>query len=457
MSAIETEVPIKLCGLEPAQLIEFKTAAKLETFAGLTADVLPPVVVDTALARHELGESWQWCAPQLFLDASNGAVLGAACYLNSPQDGAVAVGYGVTPEYQGHGIATEGLRLLTAQAFASGAVWAVTAETSPQNQASIRVLEKNGFVQVGTRIDEEDGQLLQWRLMGFGYKIRETRDFNFETWESLESFINNELMPWWHELTEKPVLPVNKELVPLFRGQANSEWRLETTLERAIKNREAIECKLIQVAEYFKIMQETMPKFGAVSGRSWDLPESTSIADICGKFAPSKQELAFMVYVRHVGFASPLLDWTSALNVAAFFAFDKKQESSEKADKVAIWVHVADTGNGQNSGSPAVRCIGPKIATHPRHVAQQAQYSVGLNKEADGTLSYASMHKFFFDRRRPVESGHLILKLTLPVSERAKVLEYLDERGINEESLMRPEDVLARALKEEYFSSAKSF
>ena len=164
MSAIESEVPIKLCGLEPAQLIEFKTAAKLEAFAGLTADVLPPVVVDTALARLEQGESWQWCAPQLFLDASNGAVLGAACYLNSPQDGAVAVGYGVDPEHQGHGIATEGLRLLAAQAFASGAVRAVTAETSPHNSASIRVLEKNGFVQFGTRFDEEDGQLIQWRL-----------------------------------------------------------------------------------------------------------------------------------------------------------------------------------------------------------------------------------------------------------------------------------------------------
>lgn len=171
MSAIESEVEIKLCGLEPAQLIEFKTAAKLEAFAGLTATVLPPVVVDTALARLEQGESWQWCAPQLFLDASNGAVLGAACYLNSPQDGAVAVavGYGVAPEYQGHGIATEGLRLLAAQAFASGAVRAVTAETSPQNQASIRVLEKNGFVQVGTRMDVEDGQLLQWRLVAKGH------------------------------------------------------------------------------------------------------------------------------------------------------------------------------------------------------------------------------------------------------------------------------------------------
>ena len=290
--------------------------------------------------------------------------------------------------------------------------------------------------------------------MNFKDKIEQQREFDFETWEALESFVNGELMPWWHELTEKPALPVNKELVPLFRGQSDSEWRLETTLERALNDREPNDGKLIHVAEYFKIMQETMPEFGPIGGRSWDLPESTSITEISGIFAPNEQELAFMTYVRHVGFPSPLLDWTRALNVAAFFAFEKEPELNEKA---AIWVYVADTGNGQHSGSPVVKCIGPKITTHPRHVAQRGQYSVGLNKEAGGALCYASMHKFFFDRRRPVEFGHLILKLTLPVSERAKVLEYLDERGINEESLMRPEDVLARALKEEYFSSAKSF
>jgi RimJ/RimL family protein N-acetyltransferase len=37
------------------------------------------------------------------------------------------------------------------------------AETALTNPASARVLEKNGFVVTGTRIDPEDGALRCWR------------------------------------------------------------------------------------------------------------------------------------------------------------------------------------------------------------------------------------------------------------------------------------------------------
>jgi DNA-directed RNA polymerase beta subunit len=39
-------------------------------------------------------------------------------------------------------------------------VTALTAETSTSNEPSQRVLARNGFVQVGERVDDEDGQLI---------------------------------------------------------------------------------------------------------------------------------------------------------------------------------------------------------------------------------------------------------------------------------------------------------
>ena len=39
----------------------------------------------------------------------------------------------------------------------------VNAETSIDNIASQRVLERNGFARVGERVDEEDGPLYCWR------------------------------------------------------------------------------------------------------------------------------------------------------------------------------------------------------------------------------------------------------------------------------------------------------
>ena len=38
------------------------------------------------------------------------------------------------------------------------------AETSVENRASQRVLERNGFVRCGERVDPEDGVLVAWRL-----------------------------------------------------------------------------------------------------------------------------------------------------------------------------------------------------------------------------------------------------------------------------------------------------
>lgn len=290
--------------------------------------------------------------------------------------------------------------------------------------------------------------------MSFEEKIQRQREFDFATWGALEGFVNDELMPWCHELTEKPDLPVNKELVPLFRGQADSEWRLETTLERFCAGKE------ISVAEYFQKLRDIKPSLESFSGIRWNLPDETKI-ELHGPLPDLEYE--FMAHLRHIGFPSPLLDWTRSYQIAAYMAFREKLAECVKRDKpperakaspiekrTAIWVHVPDTGAGRSSGKPCILDLGPKVTTHPRHFLQQAQYTMGLRKK-DGHWVYAPMHEFFVDRNRPVSHGHLILKLTLPVSERTKVLKKLNGMNINEYSLMPSEDSLARALANEHF------
>lgn len=55
--------------------------------------------------------------------------------------------------------------MIVAWACADLRVTAVTAETSVQNQASQRVLERNGFLRTGGRVDPEDGELICWRRL----------------------------------------------------------------------------------------------------------------------------------------------------------------------------------------------------------------------------------------------------------------------------------------------------
>ena len=72
------------------------------------------------------------------------------------------ISYGIAPEFEGRGFATEAARLLIAHACASGSVRRVRAHTLPEDNASTRVLRKCGFSRCGELIDPVDGPIWRW-------------------------------------------------------------------------------------------------------------------------------------------------------------------------------------------------------------------------------------------------------------------------------------------------------
>ena len=90
-------------------------------------------------------------------------VVGSAGFTGPPTaDGAVEISYGVNPDHQGNGYATEAAQALTAYAFSSGKVRVVRAHTRPDSNASTGVLVKCGFRRIGEVIDPEDGLVWRW-------------------------------------------------------------------------------------------------------------------------------------------------------------------------------------------------------------------------------------------------------------------------------------------------------
>ncbi|MEX1232889.1 MAG: GNAT family N-acetyltransferase [Planctomycetaceae bacterium] len=90
-------------------------------------------------------------------------VVGSAGFKGPPAaDGVVEIAYGVNPEHQGRGYATEAAQALSAYAFSSGQVRVVRAHTRPEPNASMRVLTKCGFRRIGEVIDPEDGLVWRW-------------------------------------------------------------------------------------------------------------------------------------------------------------------------------------------------------------------------------------------------------------------------------------------------------
>ena len=123
------------------------------------ADALPPAVL---LEKAIASDDYYWLIPRLFLDDRSGRVVGSGGFRFAPKDRRVEIGYGVSAAFRCHGYATEGVTLLTDEAFASGLVDEVDANTAQSNRPSQRVLEKAGFVNYGSG-DDAEGPLFLWK------------------------------------------------------------------------------------------------------------------------------------------------------------------------------------------------------------------------------------------------------------------------------------------------------
>ena len=74
--------------------------------------------------------------------------------------GAVEVGYSILPEHRRRGYATEAVDALFGWASREHGIRRFIASVSPGNDASLGVIRKFGFVQIGAQWDEDDGEEL---------------------------------------------------------------------------------------------------------------------------------------------------------------------------------------------------------------------------------------------------------------------------------------------------------
>lgn len=94
-------------------------------------------------------EAYLWYAPWEMIRKSDGRAIGDLSFKGAPKKGTVEVGYGIEKDFEGQGYTTEALTAMLDWAFAQEKVYAVEAETAPENLASRHILEKLRFVPAG--------------------------------------------------------------------------------------------------------------------------------------------------------------------------------------------------------------------------------------------------------------------------------------------------------------------
>jgi len=107
-------------------------------------------------------DSVRW-GTRFFVVGEPRTLVGWGGFKGRPRDGAVELGYAVAPGWEGRGVATAAVRELLREAWAAPEVQAVLAHTLAGPGASVRVLEKTGFVHDGAREDDDLGTVWRFR------------------------------------------------------------------------------------------------------------------------------------------------------------------------------------------------------------------------------------------------------------------------------------------------------
>ena len=105
-----------------------------------------------------------WKFGYAVVEKNSDLVIGQCGFTGPPNDlGLVEIAYGIAPEYQGKGYATEAARALIEFARGAPEVRLICAHTLAEPNASTRVLEKCGLRKVGEAV--EDGlPIWRWEL-----------------------------------------------------------------------------------------------------------------------------------------------------------------------------------------------------------------------------------------------------------------------------------------------------
>ena len=254
---------------------------------------------------------------------------------------------------------------------------------------------------------------------------------NLKSWEAFEKVINDDIE--WKQANQKPHKYISDML---YRGHASSKWKLETSLERVLKKEHKDES--LSWEKYHRILQSIDPAIRSFTNHQYEVLDFTD--QNTSRFVPPAYE--FMVYIRHHGFPSPLLDWSASPYVAAFFAF---QEANEETD-IAIFSYREYLGRAKGgwSGQPKITQLGAYAHTHKRHFLQQCQYTIcTIEKEQGDTI------KKYYSRHEDAEFRHdqdLLRKYVIPSNEKLKVLRKLESMNINSYSLFGTEESLMATL-----------
>jgi hypothetical protein len=226
-------------------------------------------------------------------------------------------------------------------------------------------------------------------------------EYKLSSWKYFSDYINKILLNYSNYV---------------FRGQADSNWKLEPTLDRVIKDPNSI--KRVQLLKTFQY--ETRGRRGT------NPPEM-------------KSEYDWWALGQHYGLLTPLLDWTESPFVALYFAVSQAYKAN--TDSFAVYAffqnsaeHFNKTINEDdkvelvNNHKPTLKIVKPLSDENNRLVSQRGLFTRGPNN-----IDIEEWVKTFNSYKEGKEM--VLIKITIPSKELEGCLKYLNRMNINDATL----------------------
>lgn len=230
-----------------------------------------------------------------------------------------------------------------------------------------------------------------------------------------------------------------------FRGVSKAKWCLTATLERYRSDP-------FFVADYWNLMQKIKPQVESFNGLTWEVPDWCEPDSQFSDYFWKNSAIGYMAHLRHHGFPSPLLDWSRSPYIAACFAFAgvKTKPEHRGDDRVAIYAF-SEMPNNIKSSTPESPTIsshgGYNLKTHARHFRQQSAYTVSVNRvQENGRSRWRFVPHQNFNSSETGKEQDSLCKITVPSSERERVLSWFDRYNLNAFSLFGSEEALMDTL-----------
>jgi hypothetical protein len=223
----------------------------------------------------------------------------------------------------------------------------------------------------------------------------------------------------------------------LYRGQADAEWHLDTTLERLVHTN-------IPLVKYYKCVLSIKAKIESVTERKWQIPSLAKFEGWRNKQTDIILDWPggdYLAYLRHHGFPSPLLDWTKSPYIAAYFAMVNAPQ--KEVEEVSVFAYLQSGHKVVDTEVPVIQFpLGKNVVTHKRHYLQQSMYTI-CTQRREASHFYAN-HENVVSRNEDRQDS--LWRINIPISQRPEFLSKLEAMNINSFSLFETEDKLMEHL-----------